>query len=102
MRRLVLTHFCSLPKIDASAVPLSSKGINVLDLPLISGFINSSIAAALDVYVARKSLRSPTTRLASLHKLDLTSTNFEITTSSKVAYHGYVKDSAGRRCQEGN
>ena len=45
-----------LPKIDASAVPLTSKGINVLDLPLISGFVNSSIAAALDIYVAPKSL----------------------------------------------
>lgn len=45
-----------LPKIDASAVPLTSKGFNVLDLPLISGFINSSIAAALDIYVAPKSL----------------------------------------------
>jgi Ca2+-dependent lipid-binding protein len=48
--------FMGLPKIDASAVPLSSKGINVLDLPLISSFINSSIAAALDTYVAPKSL----------------------------------------------
>ncbi|CZR62774.1 related to meiotically up-regulated gene 190 protein [Phialocephala subalpina] len=48
--------FMGLPKIDASAVPLTSKGINVLDLPLISGFVNSSIAAALDVYVAPKSL----------------------------------------------
>lgn len=45
-----------LPKIDASAVPLTSKGVNVLDLPFISGFINSSIAAALDIYVAPKSL----------------------------------------------
>lgn len=48
--------FMGLPKIDASAVPLTSKGINVLDLPLISGFVNSSIAAALDIYVAPKSL----------------------------------------------
>jgi hypothetical protein len=48
--------FMGLPKIDASAVPLTSKGINVLNLPLISGFVNSSIAAALDIYVAPKSL----------------------------------------------
>jgi hypothetical protein len=48
--------FMGLPKIDASAVPLTSKGINVLDLPLVSGFVNSSIAAALDIYVAPKSL----------------------------------------------
>ncbi|KAH7419655.1 C2 domain protein [Cadophora sp. MPI-SDFR-AT-0126] len=55
LRNLTFT-FMGLPKIDASAVPLTSKGINVLDLPLISGFINSSIAAALDIYVAPKSL----------------------------------------------
>ncbi|EKD17621.1 uncharacterized protein L3040_006743 [Drepanopeziza brunnea f. sp. 'multigermtubi'] len=54
--RNVTFTFMGLPKIDASAVPLTSKGINVLDLPLISGFINSSIAAALDIYVAPKSL----------------------------------------------
>lgn len=48
--------FMGLPKISASAVPLTSKGINVLNLPLISSFINSSIAAALDIYVAPKSL----------------------------------------------
>lgn len=55
LKNLTFT-FMGLPKIDASAVPLSSKGINVLDLPFISGFINSSIAAALDIYVAPKSL----------------------------------------------
>ncbi|KAG8416966.1 hypothetical protein J3459_013020 [Metarhizium acridum] len=55
LKKLTFT-FMGLPKIDASAVPLTSKGINVLDLPLISGFINSSIAAALDIYVAPRSL----------------------------------------------
>ena len=55
LKNLTFT-FMGLPKIDASAVPLTSKGINVLNLPLISGFVNSSIAAALDVYVAPKSL----------------------------------------------
>jgi Ca2+-dependent lipid-binding protein len=55
LKNLTFT-FMGLPKIDASAVPLTSKGINVLNLPLISGFINSSIAAALDIYVAPKSL----------------------------------------------
>lgn len=55
LKNLTFT-FMGLPKIDASAVPLTSRGINVLDLPLISGFINSSIAAALDVYVAPRSL----------------------------------------------
>ncbi|KAK2595379.1 hypothetical protein QQS21_006915 [Conoideocrella luteorostrata] len=55
LKNLTFT-FMGLPKIDASAVPLTSKGINVLDLPLVSGFVNSSIAAALDIYVAPKSL----------------------------------------------
>ncbi|ORY77377.1 C2 domain protein [Protomyces lactucae-debilis] len=55
LKNLTFT-FMGLPKIDASAVPMTSKGINVLDLPLISGFVNSSIAAALDEYVAPKSL----------------------------------------------
>jgi Ca2+-dependent lipid-binding protein len=55
LKNLTFT-FMGLPKIDASAVPLTSKGINVLNLPLISGFVNSSIAAALDIYVAPKSL----------------------------------------------
>ena len=55
LKNLTFT-FMGLPKIDASAVPLTSKGISVLDLPLISGFVNSSIAAVLDVYVAPKSL----------------------------------------------
>ncbi|TID22165.1 C2 domain protein [Venturia nashicola] len=55
LRNLTFT-FMGLPRIDASAVPLTSKGVNVLDLPFISGFINSSIAAALDIYVAPKSL----------------------------------------------
>ena len=55
LKNLTFT-FMGLPKIDASAVPLTSRGLNVLKLPLISGFINSSIAAALDIYVAPKSL----------------------------------------------
>lgn len=55
LKNLTFT-FMGLPKIDASAIPLTSKGINVLNLPLISRFINSSIAAALDMYVAPKSL----------------------------------------------
>ena len=55
LKNLTFT-FMGLPKISASAVPMTSRGINVLDLPLISGFINSSIAAALDEYVAPKSL----------------------------------------------
>lgn len=35
-----------VPAIEASAIPLAKGLPNVLDLPLISGFVKSSIAAA--------------------------------------------------------
>ncbi|KAI9820076.1 MAG: hypothetical protein M1826_000962 [Phylliscum demangeonii] len=45
-----------VPKVSAGAVPLSDKGINVLNLPLISNFVNYSIAAAASLYVAPRSM----------------------------------------------
>ena len=45
-----------LPQINVSAVPMTERGINVLNLPLISGFVNNSIAAAANEYVAPKSM----------------------------------------------
>lgn len=45
-----------LPKVDASCVPLVEKGANILNLPLISNFVNWAIAAAANMYVAPKSL----------------------------------------------
>ena len=44
------------PKADLSCVPLAKKGLNIMDLPLISSFVQSSIDAALAEYVAPKSL----------------------------------------------
>lgn len=44
------------PKADMSCVPLTKKGLNLMDLPLISSFVQSSIDAALAEYVAPKSL----------------------------------------------
>lgn len=44
------------PKADLSCVPLTKKGLNLMDLPLISSFVQSSIDAALAEYVAPKSL----------------------------------------------
>ncbi|KAL9127330.1 MAG: hypothetical protein Q9217_003769 [Psora testacea] len=44
------------PKADISCVPLTKKGLNIMDLPLISSFVQSSIDAALAEYVAPKSL----------------------------------------------
>lgn len=44
------------PKADLSCVPLVKKGLNIMDLPIISSFVQSSIDAALAEYVAPKSL----------------------------------------------
>ncbi|KAJ6263025.1 Tricalbin-1 [Drechslerella dactyloides] len=48
--------FMGLPKISVSVVPMTQRGINVLNLPLISNFVNYAVGAALDEYVAPKSL----------------------------------------------
>ncbi|KAL2160081.1 hypothetical protein VTH06DRAFT_1736 [Thermothelomyces fergusii] len=45
-----------LPKVEASCVPLVEGGANVLDLPLVSNFVNWAIAAAAGMYVAPKSM----------------------------------------------
>jgi len=46
-----------LPQVHVSAIPMMERGINVLNLPLISGFVNNSIAATVNEYVAPKSMR---------------------------------------------
>jgi len=45
-----------LPQVNVSAVPMTERGINVLNLPIVSGFVNNSIAAAANEYVAPKSM----------------------------------------------
>ncbi|KAK4166084.1 hypothetical protein QBC43DRAFT_233169 [Cladorrhinum sp. PSN259] len=45
-----------LPKVEASCVPLLEKGANILNLPLISNFVNWAIATAANMYVAPKSM----------------------------------------------
>lgn len=45
-----------LPRVEASCVPLVEKGANILNLPLISNFVNWAIATAANMYVAPKSL----------------------------------------------
>ncbi|MCJ1406633.1 hypothetical protein MMC19_000699 [Ptychographa xylographoides] len=44
------------PKASLSCVPLTRRGLNIMDLPIISSFVQSSIDAALAEYVAPKSL----------------------------------------------
>ncbi|CAN8103374.1 unnamed protein product [Discula destructiva] len=45
-----------LPQVQASCIPLVEKGANILNLPLISNFVNWAIATAAGMYVAPKSL----------------------------------------------
>lgn len=54
-----------LPRINISAVPLSSALPNVMNLPFISGFISSSINTAVAEYVAPKSVTLDLQRLIS-------------------------------------
>jgi len=45
-----------LPKVQAGCVPMLETGINILNLPLISNFVNYAIGAAANEYVAPKSM----------------------------------------------
>ncbi|KAF7873879.1 hypothetical protein EAF04_002551 [Stromatinia cepivora] len=45
-----------LPKIQAGCTPMLDTGINILNLPLISNFVNYAIGAAANEYVAPKSM----------------------------------------------
>ncbi|ORX97548.1 meiotically up-regulated gene 190 protein [Clohesyomyces aquaticus] len=48
--------FLGQPRVDLSCIPLLKKGPNLMDLPLISRFVQSSVDAAMAEYVAPKSL----------------------------------------------
>ncbi|KAL5122024.1 hypothetical protein ACEQ8H_000240 [Pleosporales sp. CAS-2024a] len=48
--------FLGQPKVSLSCVPLIKQGPNLMDVPLISSFVQSSMDAALAEYVAPKSL----------------------------------------------
>lgn len=48
--------FLGQPNIDMTCVPLIKSGLNIMGLPLISNFVQSSIDAALSEYVAPKSI----------------------------------------------
>lgn len=48
--------FLGQPKVDISCIPLVKRGLNIMDLPLISNFVQSSVDAAMAEYVAPKSL----------------------------------------------
>ncbi|OCL13166.1 hypothetical protein AOQ84DRAFT_385608 [Glonium stellatum] len=48
--------FLGQPKVDLSCIPLIKRGPNIMDIPLISRFVQSSVDAAMAEYVAPKSL----------------------------------------------
>lgn len=45
-----------VPHVQAGCMPMVSKGVNILNLPLISNFVNYAIGAAASMYVAPKSM----------------------------------------------
>lgn len=44
------------PKTDLACVPLTKRGLNIMDLPIISTFVQTSVDAAMAEYVAPRSL----------------------------------------------
>lgn len=54
--RNVTVTLMGVPNVSISAIPMLRILPNVLDLPIISGFVQSSIAAAANMYVAPKSI----------------------------------------------
>lgn len=44
------------PKVDLSCVPISKHALNLMDIPFLSSFVQSSVDAAMAEYVAPKSL----------------------------------------------
>lgn len=45
-----------VPKVEASCTPMMERGVNILNLPLISNFVNWAIKTAASMYVAPKSM----------------------------------------------
>lgn len=48
--------FMGLPHIQVGCVPMVERGVNILNLPLISNFVQMAIRAATNMYVAPRSL----------------------------------------------
>lgn len=45
-----------VPHVQAGCIPMVKRGVNILNLPLISNFVNYAVAAASSLYVAPKSM----------------------------------------------
>ena len=46
-----------VPHVQAGCIPMMKHGVNILNLPLISNFVNYAVAAAASLYVAPKSMQ---------------------------------------------
>ncbi|KIX06317.1 uncharacterized protein Z518_04292 [Rhinocladiella mackenziei CBS 650.93] len=46
-----------VPHVRAGCIPMIKSGVNILNLPLISNFVNYAVAAAASLYVAPKSMQ---------------------------------------------
>ena len=46
-----------IPHVQAGCIPMVSRGVNILNLPLISNFVNYAVGAAASLYVAPKSMQ---------------------------------------------
>jgi len=46
-----------VPHVQAGCIPMVKRGVNLLNLPLISNFVNYAVAAAASLYVAPKSMQ---------------------------------------------
>lgn len=55
MKTLTFT-LMGIPQVSVACIPMAEKGINVLNLPMISNFVNAAIATAANEYVAPKSM----------------------------------------------
>ncbi|KAL2886233.1 Meiotically up-regulated protein 190 [Ceratocystis lukuohia] len=55
LKTLTIT-LMGVPKVQAGCTPMIERGVNILNLPLISNFVNWAIKTAASMYVAPKSL----------------------------------------------
>lgn len=92
--QLCTLTFLGQPKASLSCVPLSKHSPNLMDVPLISSFVQSSIDAALAEYVAPKSL---TLDLKSM----LMGEDFKKDTNSKGVVWVYIKRAQGFKQGDG-
>ncbi|KAK7751231.1 hypothetical protein SLS62_006776 [Diatrype stigma] len=86
--------FLGQPKASLSCVPLSKHSLNLMDVPLISSFVQSAIDAALAEYVAPKSL---TLNLKDM----LVGEDFKKDTTSRGVVWIYIRKASGFKQGDG-